>query len=65
MKGKKLIIIGAACVLIVIAALAAVPFFIDTQSLKTRLVTEAEGILHRRMSVQAVEITVLRDSAFG
>ena len=58
MKGKKLIIIGAVCVLIVIGALAAVPFFIDTQSLKTKLVTEAEGILHRRMSVQAVEITV-------
>ena len=43
---------------VLIAALAAIPFFIDTQSLKTKLVTEAEGILHRRMSVQAVEITI-------
>ena len=65
MKGKKLIIIGAVCVLIVIGALAAIPFFIDAQSLKTKLVTEAEGILRRRMSVQAVEITVLPDSVFA
>ena len=58
MKAKKLIIVAAVVVSVLIAALAAIPFFIDTQSLKTRLVTEAEGILHRRMSVQAVEITV-------
>ncbi len=58
MKAKKLIIIGAVFVLILIATLAAVPLFIDTQSLKNKLVTQAEALLHRRMSVQAVQITV-------
>ena len=58
MKAKKLIIIGAVCVLIVIGALAAVPFFIDTQSLKNKLVNQAEAALHRRMSVQGVELTI-------
>jgi len=58
MKRKKLIIGAGVVVFVLIAALAAIPFFIDTQSLKTKLVTEAEGILHRRMSVQAVEITI-------
>src|SRR5262245_3786459 len=59
MKAKKLVIIIAAVVVfVIVAALAAIPFFIDAQSLKTKLVTEAEGILRRRMSVQAVEITV-------
>jgi len=58
MKAKKLIIVAAVVVSVLVAALAAIPFFIDTQSLKNRLVTEAEGILRRRMSVQAVEITV-------
>jgi len=58
MKAKKLVIIGAVIVFVLVAALAAIPFFVDKQSLKTKLVTEAEGILHRRMSVQDVEITV-------
>ena len=58
MKAKKLVIVAAVVVSVLIAALAAIPFFIDTQSLKNRVVTEAEGILNRRMSVQAVEITV-------
>ena len=58
MKRKKLLIGAAVVVSVLIAALAAIPFFIDTQSLKAKLITEAEGILHRRMSVQAVEITV-------
>src|SRR4030095_1954829 len=58
MKAKKLIIVAGVVVFVLIAALAAIPFFIDAQSLKTKLVTDAEGILRRRMSVQAVEITV-------
>ncbi|HEU0006960.1 MAG TPA: AsmA family protein [Terriglobia bacterium] len=58
MKAKKLVIVAAVVVSVLIGALAAIPFFIDAQSLKTKLVTEAEVILHRRMSVQAVEITV-------
>ena len=58
MKQKKLLIIAAVVVSLLIAALAAIPFFIDTQSLKSKLVTEAEGMLRRRMSVQGVEITV-------
>jgi len=58
MKSKKLLLIAAAGVFVLLTALAAIPFFIDTQSLKSRLVSEAESILHRRMSVQAVEITV-------
>jgi len=58
MKRKKLVIVAGVVVFVLIGALATIPFFIDTQSLKTKLVTEAEGILHRRMSVQAVEITI-------
>ncbi len=58
MKAKKLVIIAAVIVFVLVAALAAVPFLVDKQSLKTKLVTEAEGVLHRRMSVQDVEITV-------
>ena len=58
MKAKKLVIIAAVVVSVLVVAFAAVPFFVDKQSLKTKLVTEAEGILHRRMSVQDVEITV-------
>jgi uncharacterized protein involved in outer membrane biogenesis len=58
MKAKKLIIGAGVVVFVLVAALAAIPFFIDAQSLKTKLVTEAEAILRRRMSVQTVEITV-------
>src|SRR5262245_1327972 len=58
MKAKKFVIVVTVVVSVLIAALAAIPFFIDAQSLKTKLVTQAEGILHRRMSVQAVEITI-------
>jgi len=58
MKRKKLVIVAGVVVFVLIGALATIAFFIDTQSLKTKLVTEAEGILHRRMSVQAVEITI-------
>ena len=58
MKAKKLVIIAAVVVCILVAALAAVPFFIDTQSLKNKVVSEAEGVLHRKMSVQAVEVTI-------
>ena len=58
MKAKKLVIIAAVIVFVLVAALAAVPFLVDKQSLKTKLVTEAERALHRRMSVQDVEITV-------
>lgn len=58
MKTKKLVIVAAVVVSVFIAALAAIPFLIDKQNLKTKLVKEAEGILRRRMSVQDVEITV-------
>jgi len=58
MKRKKLVIVAGVVVFVLIGALATIPFFIDTQSLKTKLVTEAERVLHRRMSVQAVEITI-------
>src|SRR5262245_42758592 len=58
MKAKKLGIIAAAVVFVALAALAAIPFLIDAESLKNRLVKEAERVLNRRLSVQAVEITV-------
>src|SRR5262245_30179336 len=58
MRAKKPVIIATVVVSILVAALAAVPVFVDKQSLKTKLVTEAERVLHRRMSVQDVEITI-------
>jgi uncharacterized protein involved in outer membrane biogenesis len=58
MRSKKLLILAAVVVFVVIAALAAIPLLIDKQDLKPRLVTEAERILHRRMSVETVDITV-------
>ena len=58
MNRKKLVVIGAVVVAIVIAAAAAIPLFIDTQSLKGKLVSEAERVLRRRMSVQAVDVTI-------
>ena len=58
MIAKKIVIIGGAIVFLVVVALAVIPFFVDTHSLKNRLVAEAEGVLKRRMSVQSLEITV-------
>ena len=65
MKAKKLVIVAAVVVFVLVAALAAVPFFVDKQSLKTKLVTEAEGSCTAGCQSRMLRSPFLRDSAFG
>jgi uncharacterized protein involved in outer membrane biogenesis len=58
MKKKKLLIIAGAVLLAVIAALAAIPFFVDAGSLKTRIMSQLKAQLHREVSVQEAGITI-------
>lgn len=59
MKNKKLLIIILGSLLaLTVGGLAAIPYFIDAQSLKIRIMAQLETALQRKVSVQEAEITV-------
>ena len=58
MNKKKLLIIVGCILVLILVGLAAIPFLIDTQSLKTRIIAQLEAHLQRKVSVQEAEVTV-------
>ena len=59
MSRKRILIILSAALILILAALVSVPYFVDTNQFRSRVISGLESALHRKVSVQSAELTVL------
>ncbi len=59
MNRKRIIIILSVILVLIIAVLASVPYFVDANRVRSLVVSGLESALHRKVSVHSAELTLL------
>jgi len=59
MNRKRIIVILSASLILIIAVLASIPYFVEANRFRSLVISRLESALHRKVSVHSAELTIL------